>query len=81
MKLSRTILLICAISNKINETVARDCDLEDSDLEIIRELLMEANPGSRTILLQGLATNFKALTLCKFISSFFMCYVYYVFLV
>lgn len=65
MQFSRTMLLIGAISNKINETVARDCDLSDQDLDIIRELLMEAAPSNRLSLLQGLASNFKVLSLCK----------------
>lgn len=64
MRLSRTLLVISSISNKINETVARDCELEDTDLEIIRDLLMDANPNSRVLLLQGLASNFKVLPLC-----------------
>lgn len=72
MPLSRTLLMINAISNKIKEAVSRDCDMEDVDLDTIKALLFESNPTVRPTILQGLAAQFKVLPLCKLDAIFFL---------
>lgn len=56
------------MKNKVRETVSRDCDLEDSDIAIIRQLIFDVPPNVRNMVLKGLASHFKQLPLCKYLS-------------